>query len=112
MITEKVIDSLYQQYRKRPNCIDDLNIMLLFENLIDSHGIVIEDASDLIINSIEKDSPFHKIPLKNIHAIIEFERQIAIVLHSSIVFLYKENSDCYIHLKAPKRSLLHKIINR
>lgn len=112
MITEKVIDSLYKQYNKRPSSPDELDISLLFENLIASHDIAIDDEANLVINSIPPESPFHRIPLQNIHAIVEFEYKIAIVLHSSIIFLNKDDSRTHIHIRQPRRSLLDKILGR
>ncbi len=112
MITEKVIDSLYKKYKNRPASPDELDIALLFENLIDSHDISIDDEAHLIINSIAPESPFHRIELKNIHAIVEFEHKVAIVLHSSIIFLNKADSKSHIHIKIEKNSFFNKIFNR
>lgn len=111
MITEKVIESLYKKYNKRPKSADALDIALLFERLIDSHGIAIDDEAHLIINSFPPESPFHRIALKNIHAIVEFEHKIAIVLHSSIIFLNKRDSRSYIHIREHKDSFFNRLFN-
>ena len=97
MITQKVIDQLYKTYRKPPACADDLDIGILFEHLILFHDIAIDDHANLIINSLPESSPFHTIPLSHIHAIVEFENKVAIVLHASIIFL-KTFSLCYIFI--------------
>jgi len=112
MITEKVINSLYKKYKKRPESADELDIALLFENLTNTHDIAIDDEANLIINSIQPDSPFHRIPLGHIHAIVEFEHNIAIVMHSSIIFLNKKDSRTYVHIKPLKPSLIDRIFNR
>lgn len=106
MITKKVIDTLYKRYSKRPNSADDLNIALLFESAHPVHGIVIEDER-VVINSVEDNSPFHRIPLKLIHSIVEFDEAVAIILHSSIIFLSRYDSDTpvSVHLKPLKPSI-------
>ncbi len=101
MITKKVINQLYKQFNKRPKSIDKLDIALLFEAVSPVHGIEIEN-DELIINSVSADSPFHRLPLMLIHAIVKFERVVAIVLSSSILFLSrKADCDCpvRVHIK-------------
>ena len=112
MITEKVIKDLYKTYKKRPASADELDIGLLFEHLIDNHDFSIDDEAHLIINSFPTDSPFHRIALNHIHAIVEFEHKIAIVLHSSIIFLNKNDSRTYIHIRQRKPGIIDRILYR
>lgn len=98
MVNKEVIKTLYRNYSRPPKDTDELNIGLLFDYALDNHGIFVDENS-LYIGSVDPRSPFATIPLRNINAIIEFEKQIAIVLHSAIVFLHKEKSDVNIHLK-------------
>lgn len=112
MITEQVIDSLYKKYKNRPESADDLDIALLFEYLMDTHEIAIDDEAHLIINSIPETSPFHRLSLNHIHAIVEFENKIAIVMHSSIIFLNKKDSRSHIHIRQQKASLMDRILGR
>lgn len=109
MITQKVIDSIYKKYKNRPASADELDIALLFEHLLDTHDIEIDDHANLIVNSLPPESPFHKIELSRIHAIIEFEKTVAIVLHSSIVFLNKHDHESFVHIRPPKLSLMDKL---
>ena len=112
MITQKVIDQLYKTYRKPPACADDLDIGILFEHLILFHDIAIEDHANLIINSLPESSPFHTIPLSHIHAIVEFENKVAIVLHASIIFLNKTDNRSHVHVRMPRQSIFDKIFSR
>lgn len=98
MIQKKVIDSIYKKFRKRPVSPDELDIPLLFEKVPIETAIEI-DGDQLVINSIESSSPFHSIPVSHIHAIIEFDEAVAIVLHSSIIFISKEDGSVHVHLK-------------
>lgn len=104
MITEKVINELYKKYNNRPKSVDDLDISLLFESITPEHGIEI-DGTDLIINSVDAFSPFHMIPLHGINAIVEFDAHVAIVLHSSIIFLLKDEPKISVHIKQMSRGM-------
>lgn len=105
MITQKTIKSIYRKYRHKPANVDELNIGLLFEKNLEKQDIEIKDGA-VVINSVEPLSPFHEIPLDRIHAIIDFDLHVAIVLHSSIVFLRKDSDKVDIDLKMLKPSLL------
>ena len=108
MIQKKVIDAIYKKYRRRPDSPDELNLPLLFEKLPEESNIEI-DGDNIIINSIDSRSPFHEIPVNHIHAIIEFDEAVAIVLHSSIIFLSKDDGSAHIHLKNVGPSLLDRL---
>ncbi len=110
MITKKVIDTLYKnkKYRSRPESPDELNIALLFDPSIDGHSVMF-DGDNLIIGSIASHSPFHKIALDRIHEIVNFADTVAIVLHSSIIFLDKDSNKVHVHVKIDKPSLWDKL---
>lgn len=108
MVTKKVIDSIYKTCKSRPETPDELNIALLFEALEEHHAIRIENGS-IIINSIPPTSPFHKVALRCVHDIIEFADVVAIVLHSSIIFLNKNDNKTHIHIKQERPSFMDRI---
>ena len=116
MITKQVINTLYKKYKKLPKSADYLDFALLFDYVAEHHNITVDLEKDvLIIRSIDQISPFHKIPLSRIHAIVPFEEWIAVVLHASIIFLNKKNNNVQIHLKEPQMSLWDRLqiwINR
>lgn len=108
MIQKKVIDAIYKKYRRRPASPDELNIPLLFEKLPEEAGIEI-DGNNIIINSIDSKSPFHRLPVTHIHAIIDFDEAVAIVLHSSIMFISKEDGSAHVHIKEIGYSFLDRL---
>ncbi len=110
MITKQVIDELYRKYNKRPPTPYDLNLGLLFDHVVDTHSINLNEEK-LIIGSIPEDALFHEIMLDHIHEIVEFENTIAIVLHSSILFLDKHDNKSYIHLRSERPSLWERVRN-
>jgi hypothetical protein len=98
MIHKNVIDAIYKKFRHRPSSPDELNIPLLFESLHEDAQVEV-DEKHLVIGKLEHCSPFRKIPIHHIHAIVGFEEMVAIVLHSSIVFIKKDDGSAYVHLK-------------
>lgn len=87
-----------------------LNMALLFDCATEFHGVYVDpDTNALVISSIDPASPFHSIPLRHIHAIVPFEEWVAIVLHSSIIFLNKKNSKVAVDIKALKPSFMDRL---
>lgn len=111
MINKDVIDSIYKKYKSRPARVSDLDLHLLFEYAIEVHEIYV-DGNDLVIGSIDPASPFNTIGLDRVHAILEFENEIAIVMHSSIIFLNKRDSGVNVHIKSDKPGILAKLRER
>ena len=99
MITKKVIDELYRKYRRRPDSIDSLDIPLLFEHASDN----------LIIGSIDERSPFREIALRNVNGITHFDDTLAIVLHSSILFLNKHDQGVNVHIRTEQPSIWERL---
>lgn len=110
MITRQNIQALYKKYAKRANSIDTLDMELLYDAASENHGVYVDPETDkLVIMSVDADSPFHAIPLSKIHAIVPFEQWIAIVLHSSIIFLNRENSQVAVDIKPVNLGLLDRV---
>lgn len=112
MITRKVIQTLYNKYRKLPASPDCLDMALLFDGASEHHNIAIDmdgAVDTLQIRSIDPSSPFHSIPLNHIHAIVPFEEWIAIVLHSSIIFLNRKSSKVSVHIRTEPPTLMERL---
>lgn len=108
MITKSVIEEIYKRYRKRPKSIEDLDVGLLFEGVHPDHGVEI-DGDSLKVGSVPEQSPFHEIPMSAICAIVNFEGHVAVVMHSSILFLNKENSGVSVHIKPYRPSIFARL---
>ena len=104
MITQEAIKEIYKKYSKKPESIDELNMPPLFEAANVNHGIEV-DEEKITINSLPQSSIFRIIPLRNINAILEFEETVAIVLHSSIIFLNKADNRSFIHFRPLEPSM-------
>ncbi len=102
MITNKVVKELYKTYRNRVKSVDELNLQLLSGEVADVHQLEIKDGR-LFIGSLGA-SPFSALSLSRIHAIENFENDIAIVLHSSILFLDKKTPAVKVNVKMKRPS--------
>ena len=108
MITKEVIKEVYRKYRKKPKSIDCLQVGLLFDAVGETHDIEIVDDK-IVINSVESTSLFHKIALSRVYGIVNFEKTIAIVLHSSILFLDKNEPKQSVHIKPQPQTFMEKL---
>ena len=109
MITKQVIDELYKKYAKLPPGIEHLDIGLLFDYVSEHHNVEIDEEGHIVIGSLDPMSPFHKIALERVHGFSQFEETIAIVLHSSIIFLNKNDMGVNVHLKANPPTVWEKL---
>lgn len=113
MITQKVIDTLYKQYSKAPKSLDCLDMPLLFDAAGEHHNVSVDMDdnmnAELVIGSVDEKSPFHRLPMHRIHAIVPFEEWVAIVMHSSIIFLNRKDNKVSIHLKPMRDGLLDRL---
>lgn len=98
MIKPEIIKTLY---KKSPLPANDLNLELTKNNSLKHHSLQITET-ELIINSIDKNSPFHNIPLRNIRATEEIDNYYIIILRNSILFLNKENDEIHVHINVEK----------
>ncbi len=108
MVTAKVVNSLYKEYRKRPKSPDRLDLSVLAEKAGDNINVEIKDDR-LIIHNVDEKSPFHALKLNRVHGIVNFEKTIAIVLAQSMILLLKETGEVQINIKPVKRSFWAKL---
>ncbi len=112
MITRQNINTIYSKYSKLPTSPDQLDIKLLFEAASEYHGLYIDpDTNELVISSVDEKSPFHSIPLSKIHAIVPFEEWVAIVLHSTIIFLDRKSSRVSVDIRPLSMGFSDKLRN-
>lgn len=101
MITEKVIKEIYKKFSKSPKNIDDLRIPYFIE-LLKHHQL--QYANDeLIIGSLEEFNPFRRLLGRRLRGILEFDRHVALVCPSHILFLGKKDNSVQVHMKPEKQ---------
>ena len=106
MITRKNINEIYRKYKKTPASVDDLNIATLFDETALHHDIMINPEDNTIsFGSIDPKSPFHALPMDRINAILGFDEWVAVVMHSSIIFLNRKSNKVVVDIKPMSESL-------
>lgn len=110
MITRDNINEIYRKYKKAPANVDDLNISTLFDETAIHHDIMIDpEDSTITFGSIDPKSPFHTLPLERIHAILGFDEWVAIVMHSSILFLNRKIPKVVVDIKTIQPSFSERL---
>lgn len=104
MITPEIIKGLYKKFPNPAQAHNILNLEMFNDENLKQHSIEISDEN-IIINAVDKDSPFHEIPIRNITGIENFTSHIAIVLRHSILFLCKTTDDIHVHISFERPSL-------
>ena len=114
MITREVIHEIYRQCSKRPGCVDDIDLALLFDPEVSAyHNIYIDNsAAAIVLADIGADSMMRSIPLTHVFGILPFERWLAIVLGSAILFIDKTSPLISMHLAPERGGLWHRISRR
>ena len=110
MITKKIINKIYRKYNAPVG--EDIKPQLesVAEYLKGKHQIVLKN--DIVeLSDLSEDSPFRRIPIDRIYGLVNFEKAVAIVLPTCILFLSKENSNINIHIRLPKETIMEKIKN-
>ena len=110
MITSKNIEEIYRKYKKAPASVDELDFATLFDETALHHDIMIDPETNTItFGSIDEKSPFHTLPLNRINAILGFDEWVAVVMHSSIIFLNRKNDKVYIDIRPIRKSFGERI---
>lgn len=108
MITKKHITELYKKHIINPNKPNRIELEMFGNKCVSQHSITIENKN-LIINSVDCDSPFHELPLQNIAGIEDLENYIAIILRNSILFLDKNSKNIHVHINIEKPSIWERL---
>lgn len=98
MITKQVIQDIYKEYKKPCENIEDLNIPYFLKLLEPYHNLKY-DGDELVFEDMEEFSPFRRILVRNMHAILEFSKMVAFVFPNHILFLGKRSSELSVHFK-------------
>lgn len=112
MITEEVIKEIYKSYNKPAKHIEDLNIPYFVELLSPHHKLEVFD-DEIIVGNIEEFSPFKRFLKRGLFAVLEFDKNVAFVFKSHILFFSKDSDKLSVHFRpAEKQSLFDKLFGR
>lgn len=111
MINNDVIKEIYKKFGK-PKKGRDLRLPYFLELLQPVHSI--SDFEDrIIVEDLEEFNPFRMFLKRNINAILEFDKEIAFVFRSHILFFNRESKDIRIHIRLEeKKSFLQRLFGK
>lgn len=101
MINKAVIKEIYKKFGK-PKKGRDLQLPY-FIGLLSPLYKIKEEDDRVIFEDMEEFNPFRMFLKRNLNIILEFDREIAFVFHTHIVFLNRENINFSIDVRLDER---------
>lgn len=112
MITEGVIKEIYKNYKKPAKSESELNLPY-FADLLSAHHDLEVLPDEIIVKSLEEFSPFRRFLKRGLFAVLEFDRNVAFVFKSHILFFSKKDNQLSVHFRpAQRESIFDKIFGR
>ncbi len=112
MITDQVIKEIYKKYTKPCKNIAELGLDRYLSILKENHNIS-SDEMEIVVEDLEEFNPFRMFLKRSIYGILEFDRMIAFVFRSHILFFAKEDNQLRVHIRPEKpQSLFGKLFGR
>lgn len=112
MITDQVIKEIYKKYTKPCKNVEELGLDHYLEILKVNHNLS-SDGMAIVVEDLEEFNPFRMFLKRSIYGILEFDRVIAFVFRSHILFFGKDDNQLRVHIRPEKpQSLLGKIFGR
>lgn len=103
MITQEVIKEIYKKYSKPPKHREELNIPYFVELLKPYHDLQADDM-EVVVGNIDESSPFKRFLIRGLHAILEFDHNVAFVFRDHILFFSKEGGQLNVNFKPMDKS--------
>lgn len=98
MINSETISTLYNDFATAPRLFEDRGLTRLMDYAFDTDAIDF-DGDSLVFNTIEEDSPLHRVEIERIYGAREIDGYLAVVLPSAIIFLDRRDFSATINLK-------------
>lgn len=112
MITDQVIREIYKKYKKP--CKNEANLQLdYYIGLLSEHHKLKVDKMEILVEDMENFNPFRRFLKRSIFTVIEFDKMIAFVFRSHILFFEKDTDQVHVHIRPEEsKSLFSKIFGR
>lgn len=101
MINETVINEIYKKFSK-PHKNDKELKLDYYIPLLSVHHAIENDGFEIILKDVEEYSPFRRFLIRSLNAVLEFDKLIAFVFKTHILFLGKEDNQLHVHIKPEK----------
>lgn len=98
MITQEVITEIYKTYNKPCKDAEELNLPYFVELLKPHHDLELLD-DEIIVGGLDEFSPFKRFLKRGLYAVLEFDRNVAFVFQSHILFFSKLDNRLSVHFR-------------
>lgn len=107
MINKKVIKEIYKKYRRPEKNQENLRLDYFQQLLAESNPFKIDDDM-IVLEQVDEYSPFKRFLIRSLHGVIEFDRTVAFVFASHIIFLNKNDVgiNFYLHEEDEPKGLM------
>jgi hypothetical protein len=102
MINEDAIKEIYKACSKSKNEKEDFNLPY-FQGLLEEYNPIEIKDELVIIKNVDEFSPFKRFLLRSLKGVFEFDKTIAFVFNTHILFMEKYSDEVRIHLKPEKK---------
>lgn len=101
MVDEKVIQEIYKKYSKPHKNHADLRLDY-FLPILEEHHAIENDGFEIVLKDVEEYNPFRRFLIRSLNAVLEFDKLIAFVFRTHILFMGKEDNQLHVHIKPEK----------
>lgn len=98
MITDSTIKEIYKKFGKPHKRREDLQLDYFIPMLSQHHAIKMDD-DEIILEDLEEFNPFRRFLIRSLNAVLEFDKIVAFVFRSHILFLGKEDNLMRVHMR-------------
>ncbi len=102
MITNEVIKELYKNYSKPHKNREELNLPYHVELLKPYHNLKYDDM-EVIVQNLDEFNPFRRFLIRSLHAVLEFDKNVAFVFNDHILFFSKSDSQLSVNFRPEPR---------
>ena len=112
MVDEQVIKEIYKKFRKPHKNVSDLRLDY-FLPMLQQHHAIENDGFEIVLKDVDEYNPFRRFLIRSLTAVLEFDKLIAFVFRSHILFMGKEDNQLHVHIKPEDTpSLFDRIFGR
>ena len=102
MVDEKVIQEIYKKFRKPHKNREDLHLDY-FLPMLEEHHAIESDGFEIVLKDVEEFNPFRRFLIRSLNAVLEFDKLIAFVFRTHILFMGKEDNQLHVHIKPEEK---------
>lgn len=112
MITDQVIREIYKKYKKPCKNEADLQLDYFIDLLSENHNLKV-DKMEILVEDMEPFNPFRRFLKRSIFTVIEFDKMVAFVFRSHILFFEKDSNQVHVHIRPEEpKSLFGRIFGK